>query len=169
MSFTNDNALQLNQLPLSVDFPEEFDKFLLEMTLLYRRIANSVNSKEGALFSLQELGNFQQYFMQGNTGVFRNTFRKVFDMVNLNGGPIGAGATITFAHGITGITAISHIYGGAINSDTPTKFLPLPYVSTTDITNQIQIYLDPTNVTLINGASQSILNQAYIVSEYLKN
>ena len=168
MSFNNDMPLLVNQLPISVDFPTEQQKFLETLTLLYKRIANCVNTKEGGLFSLQELFDSQQYFIQGNPNNFRNVYRKVFDMVNLNGGPIGAGATATFAHNITGIVAPTHIYGGATNSDVPVKFIPLNYVSATVVTDQVQIYLTPTNVVLVNGATQTALTQAYIVAEYVK-
>lgn len=160
--------LLVNQLPLSMDFPRDEDKFYQVLTDLYKRIANCVNTKEGGLFSLQELYSSQQYFIIGNPNNFRNVYRTTFDMVDLNGGPITAGSTVTFAHNIVGIKAPTHIYGGATNSDAPVKFLPLPYVSATLITDQIQIYLDPTNVTLINGATQTDLTQAYIVAEYVK-
>lgn len=168
LSFSSDQAILVNQLPLSVDFPRDQEKFLEALTLLYKRIANSVNTKEGGLFSLQELFDSQQYFIPAQPNTFRNVYRKVFDMVSLNGAPIAAGATATFAHNIAGIVTCTHIYGGATNSDNPKKFLPLNYVSATLITDQIQIYLDPTNVTLINGSTQTALTQAYIVAEYVK-
>ncbi len=169
MSFSNDQPIQVNQLPISVIFPKDQVKFLDILTELYKRIANCVNTKEGGLFTLQELFDSQQYFTQGKPGIFRNVYRKVFDMVDLNGGPIAPGVTVTFPHNIVGIIATAHIYGGATNSDVPIKFIPLNYVSATVITKQIEIYLDPTNVTLINGATQSALTQAYVVAEYLKN
>ena len=168
MSFSSDQPTLVNQLPLSMDFPDDPVKFKEILTLLYKRIANAVNTKEGGLFSLAEQFDFQQYFIQGNPNNFRNVYRKTFDMVNLNGGPIAPGATVTFAHNINGIVDPTHIYGAATNSDVPVKYIPLNYVSTTLITDQVQIYLDPTNVTLINGATQSALTQAYIVAEYLK-
>ena len=168
MSFSSDPALLVNQLPLSVEFPRDQEKFLEILTLLYKRIANSVNTKEGGLFSLQELFNFQQYFTLTNPNGFRNVYRKVFDMVDLNGGSIAAGATATFAHNINNLLSPTHIYGAATNSDGRPKFIPLPYVSATLVTDQVQIHLDATNVTLINGATQTALTQAYIVAEYVK-
>ena len=159
----------VNQLPLSIDFPKEQPKFLETLTLLYKRIADAVNTKEGGLFTLQEYFDSQQYFTPGIPNKFRNVYRKVFDMVNLNGGNIAPGSTISVAHDINGILIPTHIYGSATNSDSPAKFLPLPYVSATLITDQIQIYLTPTNVVLINGSTQTTLTQAYVVAEYLKN
>jgi len=169
MSFNSDPALLVNQLPISIEFPKDDGKLLETLTLIYKRIAQSVNTKEGGLFSLQELFSSQQYFTLGNPQQFRNVYRKVFDMVSLNGGPIAAGATVTAAHSITGIVAPTHIYGGATNSDAPVKFIPLPYVSATVVTDQVQIYMTSTNVVLVNGATQTDLTQAYVVCEYLKN
>lgn len=168
MSFSSDSALLVNQLPISVEFPREEDKFYETLTLLYKRIANSVNNKEGGLFSLQELYNSQLYFTLGQPNNFRNVFRKVFDMVSLNGGNIAAGATVSAAHNISGLVAPTHIYGAATNSDATVRYMPLPYVSST-ATRCIEIYLTPTNVVLINGATQTALTQAYIVAEYVKN
>lgn len=169
MSINSDPPLLINQLPQSLEMPKDFNQFREITSLLFKRIIDALNKKEGSLFYLQEIGNFQVYFTTGQPYVFRNVYRKTFDMVDLNGGPIAAGATVTFAHGITGITQTTDIYGSAKNSDVPVKFIPLPYVSATLVTDQVQIYLTPTNVVLVNGATQSILTSATIVAEYLKN
>lgn len=169
MSFNSDPALLVNQLPISIDFPKDKDKFLETITLAYKTIAQSLNNKEGGLYSLQELYNSQLYFTQGNPQIFRNVYRKVFDVVDKNGGPIVAGTTVSFPHNISGLLYPTHIYGAATNSDAPAKYIPLPYVSATVVTDQVQIYLTSTNVVLINGATQTALTQAYIVAEYLKN
>ena len=169
MSFSSDNPAQINQLPVSTEFPRSYEEFIPIMTLLYKRIVASVNSKEGSLYSLDELGNFQQFFTLDNPQVFRNVYRKVFDMVDENGGSIAAGATVSVAHGISSINAATHIYGTATNSDATPKFIPLPYVSATVLNQQVQIYATSTNIVLVNGAGQSALTQAYIVLEVVKN
>ena len=169
MSFSSDQPIQINQLPISIEFPSDFKEFLPIMGITYKRMVNAINSKEGSLFSLEELGNFQQYFTLADPQTFRNVYRKVFDVVDENGGNIAAGATVTFAHGITGIVACTHIYGTATNSDAPPKFLPVPYVSATALNTQIQVYATTTNITVINGAGQTALTQCYVVLEYVKN
>src|SRR5512143_3887712 len=119
MSFTSDNPLQTNQLPISMEFPEVLDaefKNTLEDNL--KRVSNVVNSKVGGLYTLQEVATFRQYFKYdaapaGGNPVpqqFRSIYRKVFDMVRLNGLNIGAGATVNFPHNITGIAAATWIY-----------------------------------------------------------
>lgn len=174
MSISSNAPLLLNQLPVSVEFTTNPKELQETLSLLYKQIAAAVNSKEGASYVLFEQGNFDQYFayLPASTtpspNVFRPVYRKVFDMVVMNGGPILAGSTASFAHGIAGITQTTRIYGSATNSDAPVKYLPLPYASATLVTSQIQIYLTPTNVVLVNGSTQTSLTKATIVAEYLK-
>jgi hypothetical protein len=99
MSFTSDNALQINQLPLSIDFPRDPERLLETMTLSYKQTVDAMNSKEGALYLLQEQGTFIQYFpvvVDPNSSLslsLRPIYRMVFDLVALNGGPIPPGTT----------------------------------------------------------------------------
>src|ERR1700677_1234479 len=115
MSFSSDPALLVNQLPLSITFPRDQDKFLEILTELYKRIANAVNTKEGGLFIPVELFNFQQFFTSP-TGELRNVYRKAFDLVFLNGGPIPAGGTVVFPHNITGIKYATLIYASCTST-----------------------------------------------------
>jgi hypothetical protein len=171
MTYPTQREQAINQVPLSIEFSSDPRENQETLSLMYKRLAQAINTKTGGLFSLAEQVNAEQYSIKQPTNatqVFDNVYRKTFDMVALNGGAIAAGATITFPHLILGITSTAHIYGSATNSDTPIKYLPLPYVSATLITDQVQIYLTPTNVVLINGSTQSILTSATIVAEYLK-
>lgn len=171
MSSISDQPLLINQLPVSMEFPVGDDKRLAEsLTLSYRRIVNTVNTKEGGLYSAQEYTSNQQYSLT-DPSVFKNVYRKCFDMTIVAGvsTPIPAGATRTIAHGITGFTELVHAYGGAKNSDATPKSIPLPYVSATLVTDQVQIYMTATNVILVNGATQTTLTSATAVFEYLKN
>ena len=79
MTFSSDNPLNTNQLPISFDInPNEPD--YQSMLLLYiRRIANSVNTKESGLYLLQETANFEQWF--GTSPMEnRNSYRTTFDL-----------------------------------------------------------------------------------------
>lgn len=159
MSFSSDPALLVNQLPISVEMPKDFEQFREIMSELYKRIANSTNTKEGALYSLQEFSNFKQYYTTTNTGVFRNVYRKVFDLVNLNGGNIGAGATVAFAHGITGLSETALIYAGC-TSATPTYF---------SVMGPTDVWLDAVNINFTNPLGAVALTKVSAVCEYLKN
>lgn len=168
MSSPNDPALFINQLPVSVEIPSDPKQMQEIISLLYKRIADAVNKKEGSLYTLIELGNFQRYFVTADPQTLRNGYRKCFDMVSLNLGPIAPGATVSVPHGITGLFQATRIYGAAKNSDATPRFMPLPFASATG-TRNIEIYLTATNVVLVNGSTQTTLTQATIVAEYLKN
>ena len=182
MSFSSDPALLSNQLPISIEFPKEEDKFYETLSLWQKRVSNAVNSKVGSIYTLNENFSFKQYFTvptaspTTDTFTFRNVYRITFDMVFLNAGPIAAGATVSFPHNIvlpvtTSLFNGVHIFGSATNSDVAPngpKRLPLPYSSETTTLN-IEIYLDNVNVTLKNGSTQTALTYATIVAEYLKN
>lgn len=147
----------VNQLPLSIDFPRDQDKFLEVITLIYKRIANSVNTRTGGLHSLQELYNSNQFFINGNPNNFRNVYRKVFDVVNLNGGNIAGGAAVSFPHNIVGL-----------------KFATLIYASCTSVTSQFftVVYpnatMDATNINFINPLGGTALSSVFFIAEYLK-
>jgi hypothetical protein len=172
MSFSSDKPLLANQLPISIDFPSPDKKEFLDiLSLTYKRIADSVNTKEGGLYLLQELATFNQFFTLNNNRINRFVYRTTFDMVNLNGGPIGTGTTASFAHNITGVNTPTNIYGTATTSTG--KFIPLPYVDVTTESSEIQIYATSTNIVLVTGATidggANTLTQAYIIFEYTKN
>jgi hypothetical protein len=166
MSASSNQPLVLNQLAESMDFQENENPIEL-MELFLKKTASVVNTKEGALYIPLEIGNFQKWFTPNEPFVLRNDYRQLFDMVGLNGGTAIPAGTTSFPHGIVGITTFTRIFGTATNSDTPVKFLPLPYTS--NISNKsIEIWFDPTNVNITVGSAQSPLTQCYVIGEYLK-
>lgn len=119
MSFSNDQPILINQLPITVNLPKvkESELFQVQLENLLRDISNNVNGKEGGLFSLQELYNSQQYYIQGNPQRFRNVYRKVMDFVEENGGNVGASASVSFAHGISSVEESAGIYANCTATD----------------------------------------------------
>lgn len=160
MSFTSDNPIQSNQLPISIEFPDTDDENFNEvLSLTYKRIADSSNTKEGALYTLNEVANFRKFFTPANPQRTRNSYRKVFDLVALNGGNIGAGAAVFFPHNITGLKESDLIYASCTSTDaSPRRFSIMG----------ITVYLDNTNVYFTNPLGVS-LSQAIVVANYLKN
>jgi hypothetical protein len=149
-------------LQTSVYFPEDFEEFRVKFLEFYRNISNSVNVREISVFDLQEFLTGQQWFTAGNPQVKRQTFRKVFNI-----GSIATGATSNTAHGLTAITAFTAIYGSCV-TDAP-DFRPIPYASATNVTAQIEIKVNSTNIVIINGAASPNITSAIVVLEYLKN
>lgn len=157
MGFSSDKSLQSNQLPISVEFPLEPDQLRNTLDISYKRIVSSVNTKEGALYTLDEQANFKKVYDINDTQNFRSGYRKVFDLVDLNGGNIGAGATVAFPHNITGLFNTIIIYASC-TSVTPIYFTVV----------YPNVYLDAVNVNFTNPLGVA-LTQAMVVAEYLKN
>lgn len=163
MSFSSDNPLMSNQLPISVDLPEDKVEFNTYLTELLRRISNVANTKEGALYLPQELATFQQYFTSDPLKT-RNVYRKVVDF-----GTLPNAGLKQVAHGIvfTDQCSTTRIYGSATD---PVNliFIPLPYASPT-AANEIELFIDATNVNIITGSDRTAFTSCTVVIEYTKN
>lgn len=171
MTFSSDPSLNTNQLPISLDVNPDEKGYQDTLLLYLRRIANSTNTKQSGLFLLQETANFEQWFQtstptSGNSQQNRNAYRLTMDLVALNGGPIGATATIVLTTTTQPVAPIGYLYpvqgfGGALDTIGKSYFLndPNVYIRFTSSTNTISV----TNSTGSN------LTQCYFVFEYLKN
>lgn len=159
MSFSSDIPLQSNQLPISIDYPSPKDEknFINTLSLDRKRISDSMNTKTGGIYQLQEQANFNQYFTTGNPQVNRNAYRSVYDVVNLNGGNIGAGATVAFPHNINGLSYSTLIYASCTSTDPIFFTVVYPYA-----------YLDAVNLNFTNPLGTA-LTSVIFVAEYLKN
>ena len=51
MSFSSDNSGVGNQLPQSIEIPQDYKDFRKQFNDLYQRITASLNSKEGGLYT----------------------------------------------------------------------------------------------------------------------
>lgn len=141
----------------STFFPDDFPEFRAKFLELYRDLANSVNTREVGIYDLSEFLTGENWSTPGNPQVKRKTYRKIFFFSD---------ASLTFAHGITGIVLTTHIYGSVTDG---TNFFPLPYVSAVAIANQIQIDVTPVNVVVTKGGAAPAITNGTIVLEYLKN
>jgi hypothetical protein len=168
LSFTNDNPLLSNQVPVSLDVDPEEKGFHSILLLYLRRVANAVNTKDQAFYLLQETGNFQQWFTLGNPQQNRFAYRTTFDFVDLNGGNIPAGTTSlpalttsTQPVAITGFLNPTRGIGGATDTMGNVYFPSDPNVTVT-FNPSTQIF------TIVNNTGNA-LTQFYWCMEYLKN
>lgn len=159
---SSDAALVVNQLPVSFEMPPNPDLVQI-ISLLYKRIARAVNSKEGALYDVVERGNFKQFFTPGSPFQYRNSYRKVFDLVALNGGNIGPGATVNFPHNIT-FTPTVFLFTDILYCSCRSTAVGREYFTVT----YPNAYATNTDVFFTNP-SASAVDQAYLVFDYLKN
>lgn len=167
MSFSSNNPLNTNQLPISLDVNPE-DKDFENILLLYlRRVANAVNTKESGLYLLQENASFEQWFQNNNPQQNRNGYRTTADLVALNGGNIPVGATnivlttTTQPPLINGYLYPVQGFGGAIDTTGISYFLNDP--------NIYVRYNNSTNTIIIQNNSGNALTWCVWVMEYLKN
>ena len=156
MSFSNDPSVQANQLPISVDWPNNYTDFVGEIDNTYKRIANAVNTKEGALYLLTEQANFNRIYKSSNPQALRNGYRYVYDVILLNAGNIGAGATVNFPHNIISLVALTDIYCTA--TTVGGKMFGIVYPN---------LYVQGTDFYVTNPDGTS-LKQCMVVLEYVK-
>lgn len=164
MSFSSDEPLVSNQLRLSVDFPEvSTPEFIPILDDMYKRIADAVNTKEGALYIPIEDATFQLYF-SADPQRLRNVYRKTIDF-----GALPNTATKSVPHGIAFTTEFTttRIYGSATDP-VNLSYLPLPYASPTPA-NNIELNVDGTNVNITTGSDRTLYTRTTVVIEYLKN
>lgn len=162
--FSSDQPLVANQLPISVDFPSDQQEFLNTISLLYKRIANAVNTKEGALYLPQELATFQLYFTANDPQRLRNVYRKTIDF-----GVLPNATTKPMPHGIAFDSNFSttRIYGSATDPVNLVYF-PLPYASPV-LLNNIALRVDGPNVIIETGINRTNFTRCTVVLEYVKN
>ncbi len=158
MAFSSDQPLLSNQLSLSIDYPKpEEPDFLGTISLDRKRIVDAINTKEGALYLLQEIANFKQIFTPNKPFTNRNSYRFTYDVVQLNGGNIPAGASRSFPHGITSLRDAVLIYASC-TSVTGLRFtVTYPYAT-----------LDIGNINFTNPLPADALSQVMFVAEYTK-
>lgn len=161
MTYSPSNSLA-PFLQTSVFFPEDFEEFRVKFLALYRDISNNVNVRQIGVFDLEEFLTGERWFTSGDPQKKRQTFRKVFELP-----AIAAGVFYTVAHGITGITAFTHIYGTVVTN--APDFRPIPYADITSPLNQIALKVDSTIITVAVGATSPNVTSGIVVLEYLKN
>lgn len=167
MTFSSNEPLNTNQLPISLDVNPQDRDFENILMLYLRRVANAVNTKESGLFLLQENANFEQWYQVGNPQQNRNAYRITADLVVLNGGNIPPGTTnIILSSTTQPMIIMGYLYpvqgfGGAIDTTGISYFLNDPSIYVR--------YNNSTNTITIQNNSGNTLTWCVWVMEYLKN
>lgn len=178
MTFSSNEPLNTNQLPISIDVNPDEPGYQSILQLYLRRVANAVNTKESGLFLLQENASFEQWFnnttqVSGYSQQNRNGYRLTVDLVALNLAinmistiPTGTTNNLTLDTTTVPIAPIGYLYpvqgfGGAIDSNGLSYFLNDPdlYVR----------YNGSTNTFIIVNNTGSALTWCVFVIEFLKN
>jgi hypothetical protein len=158
MSFSNDNPAITNQLPQTINLPDLDDKklFVEKLEDILKEITDTVNQKDGGLYTLNETASSQQYYMPDDPQSFRNVYRKTFNLIALSGDDIAGSDTVSFEHGFNSIEGSAQIYANCTSSDGKYFTVLWPYV-----------WLSDTDVNFVNPTTD-ILIQVDVVAQILK-
>lgn len=157
MGFNSDLA-GANQAITTINLPSVKDQVLFEDRLeeLLRTMSTILNTKEGGLHDLKELITFKQFFTINNPQKFRNVYRTCYDLVDLNGGNITSGATVSFAHNISNLEDAILIYISCVT--TTSEYFTAVYPD---------IFLTATNISFTNPHAAAV-SSAIAVADYTR-
>jgi hypothetical protein len=148
----------------------EFKELLVRLYQNLNLMANVVNIKDtGYYFNDQEFVNGQQFFSNPSLSSSSSTTpapRQVFRVV-VNFGALPNNMNKPIAHGIifTANSTITRLYGAATDPSTP-EYVPIPYASASG--DDIELYVDGTNVNITTNSNWSAYTITYVIIEYLK-
>jgi len=149
-------ANQSPYLRTSREFPKDIDQLTDTLNKIYLDIANGVNARTIGTFPTNKpviIGD--AWFIGGHKF---QALRQIYEITGT--GPI--------AHRIdlTSIKAFTHIYGTFTDG---TNWYPLPFVSVVDVTNQVNLYVGPTNIQVTGGggAGQPAVVSGFVVLEWI--
>lgn len=165
MSFSNDSANIVNQLPNTINLPdiENASFFQERLEELLKRVVGVINTKEGGAYLLREAINFDQYFTADDLQTLRNVYRSV-----INFGTLPNTGSTSVAHGLTFDTNSKLVRAyGASTDPTAIQFIPLPFSSPT-LADNVSVEIDSTNVTITTGKDMTSFINTTIVLEYTK-
>ena len=130
-----------------------------QMNEVYQKIARASNAKEIARYEEIETLTGQR-FPGATPQTKKSIYRKVFIF-----GAIASGATLNIAHGLTGVTSYTRVYGTITDG---TNHYPLPRVSATLITDQVSLDIIGANIRIINGATAVAVTSGFVILEFQK-
>lgn len=137
-------------------FPEEMKPLLTELDRSYVDIANMVNVRSIAIFSMNRPSNTgQSWYFQGNQ-TRNQVFRQVYDFTSA--GPI--------PHGIpaTEFLYFSRCFGFYTDG---TNYYGAIFASTTGLTDQITFYVTANDIEIVSTGTPPTITNGYIVLEWI--
>lgn len=164
------NVWDVSQIYALEDIDPQLQELLVRLYQNLNVMALALNLKDSGYYSIQEFLNSQAYFpdpaltsTSATTPVYRQVFRTV-----VNFGDLPNAGTKTVPHGIdiTNTYSFTRIYA-ASSDQVALNYIPIPYASAT-LVNNIEIFVDATNVIIITAADYSNFTLTYVVLEYIK-
>lgn len=148
----------------------KLQELLVRLYQNLNRLSLSNNIRDAGYYVQEEFVNGQSFFANttinsttSQTPALRQVFRKT-----INFGALPNAGTKSVAHGLAPTTSWSftRIYGAATDP-VGLSYIPLPYSSGT-VNENIELYVDATNVVVTTSINYTAYTVCYIVIEYIK-
>lgn len=159
MSYTNDQSSLQDQLPLSIDFPDDDINFKDKLYNINQRTAAAVNTKISGLYSPQEKLTGSQYVDESNPQNNKNVYRYTLDF-----GSLPNSTTKSLPNPVSGWNSsytLVEMFGAANNTNSGNA-IPLS-------NDGISLSINSTSVTIVTTQDFSNFTQCKIIIEYLKS
>ena len=147
----------------------EFKELLVRLYQNINNLALVLNLKDTGYYPTQEFVNGQQFFPNpalNSSTPTSATYRQVFrTTVNFGALPNNTAASVPHNIAITDAFTFTRIYGCSSDVSGNT-YIPLPYVDAGG--DNIELYVDATNVNIVTTSDRTNYTVTYVVVEYLK-
>lgn len=140
-------------------FPPDLGLLTPVLNKSYIEMSHATNDRTIGIHSAAQLVTGEKWLQEGNPLISIQSFRKIFQFE-----AIVTGAILTIDHGIVGLDEFSKTYGEC-RTDFP-DFRPIPYTSTTLLTENIATRRTDTQIIITNGATAPNIISGIITLEY---
>jgi hypothetical protein len=163
------NVWDVNEI-YAANLDPKLTELLVRMYQNLGLMATNVNYKDAGYYVLQPFINGQLYFPNPGNNSSTSAYpasRQVSRLV-VNFGALPNAATKSVPHNLTINAAFTftRIYACATNPST--EFIPIPYASTV-AGNNVELWVDPTNVNIRTAANYSAYTTTYVVLEWIQS
>lgn len=141
------------------NFPDDSPQTLsVEVDKMYVDVAACTNARTIGLYSTKALINGESFYLTG-TNSKQQVFRQVFVFTSDG----------TFPHGINflSVAFFTRISGTIL--DNAGNWYPLPLVDVVNVTNQISIKVNSTNIIVTRGATAPVVSKIIVILEWATN
>jgi len=140
-------------------FPPDLTLLTPVLNKSYIEMSHATNDRTIGIHALMEVVTGEKWLQEENPLISIQSFRKVFSFLTL-----AQGAVLTIDHGIVGLDQFSKTYGEC-KTDFP-DFRPIPYISTTLLTENIATRRTDTQIIITNGTTAPNIINGIITLEY---
>jgi hypothetical protein len=151
----------------------EFKELLIRMYQTINSMILSLNLKDTGVYNTSPFVNSQIFFpnplLNSSTSAtpeFRQVYRNV---INFGALPNAAIKSVPHTIMCTSNTTFTRIYATASKTTAPFSYIPIPYSSIAAVADNIELYVDATNVNIATAIDYSAYTFTYVILEYLQD